>query len=167
MAARATWVLLWPTVLFLAFLDFLVWGLTCGDDGPADYGSASAGRYCDAVGHWDAELLLTAAPLLVLAAGLAWWDRPRSLRWVNVVAFLLLGAIAGALAVWATAYGVVVMGVLLWLPALVAAALVWSRSPAFAPPSDDTSRDGIARAVLALLLTAAFVGVAYAWFTLG
>jgi hypothetical protein len=164
MAAKVVWALLWPVALGAGFFDFLIWGLTCGDDGPADYGSDSAYRYCRAVGDWDAELFVTGTPLLVLAVGVAWWDRARSLRWVNVVAYVLTGAIAVALSAWATAYGAALLVGLLWLLPFGLSAAAWDRSVSFAPESDVTAVGRLGRAALGVTVAALIIAITFVYF---
>ena len=125
MAARVTWVLLWPTLLGVGFFAFTVWALTCGDDGLVDYGGEDIWGICDSGGTAPTGLWLgSAVPLAVLGLGAGLWDLPRFLRWVNGAAFVLAGVVAGAVAFFATAYGATVIVAVIWLVVLAFAVLV-------------------------------------------
>ncbi len=74
MAARTTWLILWPVLGAAAFLDWLLYLAACADDGAADYGDETAQRFCRDFSQWgwaigDRRLLgLALGPIAVLAA---------------------------------------------------------------------------------------------------
>ena len=79
--------------------------MTCGDDGPADYGDEAALEFCRSSTSENDLLFfsLAALPLVVLAAGLPLLGRRAPLRWVNRAAVVAIGVGLGTTTAIATA----------------------------------------------------------------
>ena len=122
MAARTTWLLLWPVLVVVGLFDFTVLALTCGDSGLAHYGDPSAVRFCDRIRNQESDFFLIGfIPLAVLAAGGVAWLWPRVLQVVNVSAFILGGIISASLSLVASATALAFMLAFAWWLVLVVA----------------------------------------------
>jgi hypothetical protein len=125
MAARTTWLLLWPVLVVVGLFDFTVLALTCGDTGLATYGDPDAMRFCARIRDQEADFLLIGfIPLAVLAVGALLWPWPSALSIVNVAAFIAGGVMSASLTLVASA---TVLALLLsfawWLVLVVAIAI--------------------------------------------
>ena len=125
MAARTTWLLLWPVLVVVGLFDFTVLALTCGDTGLASFGDPDAVQFCAHVSEQETDYLLIGfVPLSVLAAGGILWFWPAWLRWVNAAAFVLGGVISAALSLVATATALAIMLSFAWWLILVVAVVL-------------------------------------------
>src|SRR5919106_1702910 len=122
MAARTTWLLLWPVLVVVGLFDFTVLALTCGENGLANYGDRDAVRFCAHIRDQETDFFLIGfTPLAVLAAGGVLWLWPRLLRFVNVSAFILGGVISASLSLVASATALAFLLAFAWWLVLVVA----------------------------------------------
>jgi hypothetical protein len=125
LAARITWLLLWPVLVVVGLFDFTVLALTCGTDGLVNYGDPEAMRFCSRVAEQESEYTLIGfAPLALLAFGGVLWFLPEWLKWLNVAAFVLAGVISAALTLVATATALAVMIAFAWWLILVVSVVI-------------------------------------------
>jgi hypothetical protein len=123
MAARVTWILLLPALFLAGGVSYLTVLLTCGDDGPADYGDRDASEFCQWASDRGLELLAYSGfiPFLLALFGAALWRDPRALRWFNGFVFVVAGVLVTVLAWVATAEETALLFVALWVLAAVVA----------------------------------------------
>jgi hypothetical protein len=122
MAARTTWLLLWPVLVVVGLFDFTVLALTCGENGLANYGDPDAVRFCSHIRSQESEFFLIGfIPLAVLAAGAVFWLWPNALHVVNVSAFVLGGVVSASLSLVASATALAFLLAFAWWLVLVVA----------------------------------------------
>jgi len=125
MAARITWLLLWPVLVVVGLFDFTVLALTCGTDGLVNYGDPDAMEFCNRVSEQESEFVLIGfAPLALLAFGGVLWFLPEWLKWLNVAAFVVAGVISAALTLVASATALAVMLAFAWWLILVVGVVI-------------------------------------------
>jgi drug/metabolite transporter (DMT)-like permease len=131
MGPRLAWVLLVPGVLIAGVVTFYSVLLTCGDDGPADYGERDAQAFCSSASGGTLDLIAYSAfaPFALLLFGAALWGDRHALRRFNGFVFVLAGVLLTTVSVVATAYGVAVVTAVGWVVAAITAGALLPREP--------------------------------------